>query len=238
MDHLGNYSIRVLFVICGLVLPLLINFNIARKNGKNAALIIFLTLLFSWFVTLFLICHTSSKLNSDKSIAYKELKSSLYLFLAGLASLGIGTGDPTNPKLFAVLFLLLCWIASGYAYVQRRKNLINFVVILIVLSGVFSLVTHKSLWWSTVNGEISLELFFLVFLLNGGGAAVLAILAFLYMPESLEETAMPTRNIIINEEQKLIEIYGAEQLEKCLSCNQMTRKDKIRCIHCGSPNEK
>ncbi len=43
----------VMFIIC--LLPLYINVSLSKKKGKNAVLVFFLTLLFSWLVTIVLV---------------------------------------------------------------------------------------------------------------------------------------------------------------------------------------
>lgn len=46
--------IIVLVVICGTFLPFIINASLAKSRGKSVALMLFLTLIFSWIVTLIL----------------------------------------------------------------------------------------------------------------------------------------------------------------------------------------
>jgi len=44
----------VLFIILGFLLPFLLNASLARSRGKSVALMLLLTLFFSWIVTLIL----------------------------------------------------------------------------------------------------------------------------------------------------------------------------------------
>jgi isoprenylcysteine carboxyl methyltransferase (ICMT) family protein YpbQ len=55
MFGFGMSELIVLLVIfCGIFLPFIINANLAKSRGKSVALILFLTLIFSWIVTLIL----------------------------------------------------------------------------------------------------------------------------------------------------------------------------------------
>jgi len=42
------------FILAGILLPFLVNANLAKSRGKSVPLMLFLTLIFSWIVTLIL----------------------------------------------------------------------------------------------------------------------------------------------------------------------------------------
>ena len=52
MFGLGTPELIVVF--CGIFLPFIINAILAKSRGKSVALMLFLTLIFSWIVTLIL----------------------------------------------------------------------------------------------------------------------------------------------------------------------------------------
>ena len=47
----GNFYI---FILLGFLLPFIINISLSKTRGKNIILMLFLTLIFSWIITLFL----------------------------------------------------------------------------------------------------------------------------------------------------------------------------------------
>jgi hypothetical protein len=51
MFGLGLFELFVLFIVFG---PFIINFRLARSRGKDVVLMLFLTIIFSWIVTLIL----------------------------------------------------------------------------------------------------------------------------------------------------------------------------------------
>ncbi|MCF6267060.1 MAG: hypothetical protein L3J57_10995 [Desulfuromusa sp.] len=50
----GPEVLIVLIVFVGFFLPFIINANLAKSRGKSVVLMLFLTLIFSWIVTLIL----------------------------------------------------------------------------------------------------------------------------------------------------------------------------------------
>lgn len=55
MFGIGLPELLILLVLlCGIFLPFIINANLAKSRGKSVALMLLLTLIFSWIVTLIL----------------------------------------------------------------------------------------------------------------------------------------------------------------------------------------
>jgi len=50
----GSSATVILFFFCAVILPFIINANLAKSRGKSVALMLLLTLIFSWIVTLIL----------------------------------------------------------------------------------------------------------------------------------------------------------------------------------------
>ncbi len=50
----GSEVFIVLIVFVGILLPFIINANLAKSRGKSVALMLFLPVIFSWIVTLIL----------------------------------------------------------------------------------------------------------------------------------------------------------------------------------------
>ena len=54
MFGLGVPELTAFIVLCGFFLPFIINARLAKSRGKSVVLILFLTIIFSWIVTLIL----------------------------------------------------------------------------------------------------------------------------------------------------------------------------------------
>ena len=54
MFGIGGPEVVVLLFIACLILPFVLNARLARSRGKNVALMLLLTVIFSWIVTLIL----------------------------------------------------------------------------------------------------------------------------------------------------------------------------------------
>lgn len=54
MPELIVIIVTFIVIFCGIILPFIINANLAKSRGKSVALMLFLTLIFSWIVTLIL----------------------------------------------------------------------------------------------------------------------------------------------------------------------------------------
>lgn len=105
----------------------------------------------------------------------KKILAGILLVLAGLACLGITTGDPGNPSLVGIFLCIPCWIASGYAFAGRRR-FIGIVANLIVVSAIIANLTNASgLRAPNLLGNV------IIFFLNGGLSAILTIFAYLAM---------------------------------------------------------
>ncbi len=56
----------VLILLC--FIPLLVNYNLAKKRGQNILLIMFLTVIFSWLITLILVFAPEDPTSSEDNI--------------------------------------------------------------------------------------------------------------------------------------------------------------------------
>jgi len=54
MSNIGGPEVVVLFLILFVLLPFFINASLAKSRGKSVILMLLLTLIFSWIVTLIL----------------------------------------------------------------------------------------------------------------------------------------------------------------------------------------
>lgn len=56
-----NFSV---FILIGFLLPFIINVSLSKSRGKNVLIILFLTLIFSWIITLYLAILPKGKTKS------------------------------------------------------------------------------------------------------------------------------------------------------------------------------
>lgn len=119
---------------------------------------------------------------SEEAIVPKAMKrynsGIFFLVLAGLACLSSGTGDPTNPTPIGLIVCLSCWLAAGFAFAGRRLGVYIVTVIILVLATILIVTNPTGMRANNPRGSIVL------FLLNGGLAAILAIFASLAMRRS------------------------------------------------------
>jgi len=57
-----NFSV---FILIGFLLPFIINVSLSKSRGKNVLIILFLTLIFSWIITLYLAILPKGKTRSE-----------------------------------------------------------------------------------------------------------------------------------------------------------------------------
>lgn len=74
----------------------------------------------------------------------KPLGVGLLLFAAGICALAIPTGDPTNPSILGLAFMILICIGTALCMLERRLMAVRVAAVLAMLSPLYGLAINLS----------------------------------------------------------------------------------------------